>query len=113
MHPSIDPFQHQIENKDQRMFRSFFRSASSEICYFSILAFFLEFRRLANLPLNLVKETVSTSSFHYCQTQLEGFLDDAKTDKRNAKIFGLKAAAALAAYKQLLLTSVHWDGMLL
>uniref|UniRef100_A0A0N5ATF3 TIMELESS domain-containing protein n=1 Tax=Syphacia muris TaxID=451379 RepID=A0A0N5ATF3_9BILA len=75
-----------------------------DIHYFSMEYFFMEFRRLANLPIKYVEATVSKESFHHVQVQLDSYLQSTQIDRKESKAFCRRAEYAVLAYKELLKT---------
>lgn len=77
---------------------------NSDAHYMFLMRFLMEFRRLANTPLNQVSATLGVEAFHHIQTQLDNYLESARAEKAEAKRHGAKARYAVAAYKELLMT---------
>uniref|UniRef100_A0A914X6L6 Timeless N-terminal domain-containing protein n=1 Tax=Plectus sambesii TaxID=2011161 RepID=A0A914X6L6_9BILA len=82
---------------------------NSDSHYLFLMRFAMEFRRLANTPLNQVSATVGVEAFHHVQTQLDSYLESARAEKTEAKRHGAKARYAIAAYKESLMT-LQWMG---
>ncbi|VDD89319.1 unnamed protein product [Enterobius vermicularis] len=77
---------------------------SADIHYFLIQWFFMEFRRLCELPIELVKGTVGVDSFHHVQIQLDSYLESARFERKEGRKYGIRAQYAVLAYKELLST---------
>ncbi|VBB31288.1 unnamed protein product [Acanthocheilonema viteae] len=78
----------------------------SDIHYFILMQFSLEFCRLAELSPEYIKASLSIEAFHHVQTQLDNCLEKVRIDRKEGRIHGLRAQYALASYKELLLTLI-------
>uniref|UniRef100_A0A8R1XNP4 TIMELESS domain-containing protein n=1 Tax=Onchocerca volvulus TaxID=6282 RepID=A0A8R1XNP4_ONCVO len=80
--------------------------AKTDINYFVLMQFSLEFCRLAGLSPEYIKTSLSIEAFHHVQTQLDNYLERARIERKEGHIHGLRAQYAIAAYKELLFTLV-------
>ncbi|VDP15082.1 unnamed protein product [Onchocerca flexuosa] len=80
--------------------------AKTDIHYFVLMQFSLEFCRLAGLSPEYIRTSLSIEVFHHVQTQLDNYLERARIERKEGHIHGLRAQYAIAAYKELLLTLV-------
>ncbi|KAM3715757.1 Protein timeless [Dirofilaria immitis] len=80
--------------------------AKTDIHYFILMQFSLEFCRLAELSPEYIKVSLSIEAFHHVQTQLDSYLEKVRIDRKESRIHGLRAQYALAAYKELLFTLI-------
>jgi hypothetical protein len=77
---------------------------NSDISYFQLMRFSMEYRRIADISLSCVSETIGIETFHYVDTQMESYFESICIDKSNAKKYGIPARYAMAAFKELLMT---------
>uniref|UniRef100_A0A915Q8C5 Timeless N-terminal domain-containing protein n=1 Tax=Setaria digitata TaxID=48799 RepID=A0A915Q8C5_9BILA len=78
----------------------------ADMHYFILMQFSLEFRRLAELSPEYIKATLSIEAFHHVQTQVDNYLERVRIERKESRIYGLRAQYALAAYKEMLLTLI-------
>uniref|UniRef100_A0A0R3RYB6 Rhodanese domain-containing protein n=1 Tax=Elaeophora elaphi TaxID=1147741 RepID=A0A0R3RYB6_9BILA len=76
----------------------------ADMHYFILMQFSLEFCRLAELSPEYIKASLTIEAFHHVQTQLDDYLERVRIERKEGRIYGLRAQYALAAYKELLLT---------
>ncbi|CAI4222275.1 unnamed protein product [Auanema sp. JU1783] len=80
---------------------------NAETHYFLVMRFFLEYTRLSKRPTSYVSSCLGMEAFHHLQIQLEEALENAASQRKEARHFGMKAQYALAAYKELILIHQH------
>ena len=85
---------------------------NDESYYLWAMRFFMEFNRCYTFKAELVSETLSKSTFHYVQQQIELYKDNFDHEKRNRPAYLLwsrRMHLALRAYGELLFTLVAMD----
>ncbi|ESP02893.1 hypothetical protein LOTGIDRAFT_230391 [Lottia gigantea] len=80
-----------------------------ETYYLWSVRFFMEFCRFHSKRVELVSETMSTTTFHYIYTNLLNYYEMMITEKKEAKVWGRRAHLALKAYQELMLTLDSMD----
>uniref|UniRef100_A0A158Q2X5 TIMELESS domain-containing protein n=1 Tax=Dracunculus medinensis TaxID=318479 RepID=A0A158Q2X5_DRAME len=85
-------------------FRRNFGQRYTDIHYYILMSYIMEFRRLLNLPSSLVKSTNGREGFHRVQVKIDNYLEQTITDRKEARVHGLRASFAIKAYKELLCT---------
>ncbi|KJH46477.1 timeless protein [Dictyocaulus viviparus] len=75
----------------------------SDLHFFFLIKFLLEYTRLAERSSTEVSVCLSIEAFHHIQVQLCNYMESAATLKREAKQYGIRAQYSLSAYKELVL----------
>uniref|UniRef100_A0A158PC30 TIMELESS domain-containing protein n=1 Tax=Angiostrongylus cantonensis TaxID=6313 RepID=A0A158PC30_ANGCA len=79
----------------------------SDLHFFLLMQFLLEYNRLSGRASSEVSACVSIEAFHHVQVQISNYLESAVTIKKEAKQFGLRTQYSLSAYKELILFLQH------
>uniref|UniRef100_A0AC34F0E1 Timeless N-terminal domain-containing protein n=1 Tax=Panagrolaimus sp. ES5 TaxID=591445 RepID=A0AC34F0E1_9BILA len=81
----------------------------SEIYFFVVVEYVMEFARTAKIPYEKVSQTFCKEFFHFVLAQVQTYFELMKTDKAGVKMYALKAQHAISAYKQIILYLNYLD----
>lgn len=83
-----------------------------ETYYLWAIRFFMEFNRLHDFHVEFVSETMSVSTFHYIQTQLENYQEMMISEKKKISVWSKRMHLSLMAYRELIMTLSAMDSSL-
>lgn len=82
---------------------------NDETFYLWALRFFMEFNRYHKFQVKLVSETMTVSTFHFVQKQIDTYNDLVQMDKKKFFVWSRKLHLALKAYRELFQTLAEMD----
>ncbi|VDM62910.1 unnamed protein product [Angiostrongylus costaricensis] len=90
-----------------RLMKSTKELVYSDLHFFLLMRFLLEYNRLSGRASSEVSACLSIEAFHHVQVQISNYLESAVTMKKEAKQFGLRTQYSLSVYKELILFLQH------
>nr|WAM46971.1 protein timeless 2 [Chrysoperla nipponensis] len=82
---------------------------NDETYYLWAIRFFMEFNRYYKFQVKLVSETMSVSTFHFIQQQMDQYYEMIKMDKKKFLVWSRRLHLGLRAYRELLYTLIAMD----
>ncbi|GLH06684.1 Protein timeless [Gryllus bimaculatus] len=82
---------------------------NDESYYLWAMKFFMEFNRHYKAEMKLISETMSLSTFHFIQTQIENYHERMLVEKKKIFAWSRRMHLALRAYQELLMTLTTMD----